>query len=177
MIKTYYISKRIIKCILPVIVLTFFNFSGLYAQGYPFPPRPIQVTKIADLAFGAFYLGASGGTVSVSAAGGRAATGDVVLLGMGYLVAPAVFRIKGNPSTLVTPMMGGPVSLNGIPAGTLTLTLNPTTNPLSPFVLPGPLPPNAVVDLYVGGTLTVGSQAANPPGSYSGTFTIIFNQN
>lgn len=172
-----FIRKNFSHFIMAVFVLVFFNSSDLYAQGQPFPPRPIQVVKTADLAFGAFYLGASGGTVAVSAAGGRTSSGDVVLLGMGYPVAPAVFRVRGNPGTLVTPMLGGAVTLNGVPAGSMILTLNPTTNPLSPFVLPGPLPANAIVDLNVGGTLTVGGPGTNPPGSYNGTFTIIFNQN
>lgn len=172
-----YKRKKFSHFILAMIGLIFFNSAVVYAQGYPFPPRPIQVTKTVDLAFGAFYLGISGGTVAVSAAGGRTSSGDVVLLGMSYPVAPAVFRVRGNPGTLVTPMLGGPVTLNGVPAGSMILTLNPTTNPLSPFVLPGPLPANAIVDLNVGGTLTVGGPGTNPPGSYGGTFTIIFNQN
>lgn len=175
MIITSYIRKRKLRFILQVVVLILFNFSVLYAQDRPFPPRPIKVTKTADLAFGTFYIGASGGTVVVTSIGGRSSTGDVVLLGIGH--APAVFKVSGNPGTLVTPLLGGTATLTGSPMGSMTLTLNVTTNPPSPFVLPGPLPPNAVVDVFVGGTLTVGSSGVNPPGSYTGTFEITFTQN
>lgn len=139
------------------------------------PPRPITVVKTTDLAFGAFYQGVAGGNVYVSATNIRSADGGVVLLGMGYTVASAVFRVTGNPGTLVTVLLGPAVLLNGSNGGSMTLTLDPNTEPVSPFVLTGVFP--AIKDLSVGGTLTVGAPAANPPGSYSGTFTIIFNQN
>lgn len=139
------------------------------------PPRPITVNKTVDLSFGAFYQGAAGGSVSVSSSGVRTSSGDVVLLGMGFTVAAAVFRISGNPGTMVTLLLGPDVLLNGSGGGSMTLHLDSNTNPVSPFVLTGGVP--SVVDLSVGGTLTVGAPASNPPGSYSGTFTIIFNQN
>jgi hypothetical protein len=139
-----------------------------------YPPRPVVVTATGQgLAFGAFYQGASGGTVTVTPEGSRSASGSVVLLFAGYPYSPALFTIRGNPGTLITIMAGPDVILPGSNGGSLTLQIGPTI-PLSPFVLTAPFP--EPTDFLVGGTLIVGSPAANPPGAYSGTFTIIFNQ-
>jgi hypothetical protein len=139
-----------------------------------YPPRPVVVSPTAQgLAFGAFYQGAAGGTVTVTPAGVRSASGSVVLLFAGFPFSPALFTIKGNPGTLITMMAGPDVILPGSNGGSLTLQIGPTI-PISPFVLTAPFP--EPTNFYVGGTLIVGSPAANPPGAYSGTFTIIFNQ-
>jgi hypothetical protein len=139
-----------------------------------YPPRPVIVTATGqELAFGAFYQGASGGTVTVSPAGARSASGSVVLLFAGFPFSPARFSIRGNPGTLITVMAGPDVILPGSNGGSLTLHIGPTSPP-SPFVLTVPFP--VPTEFLVGGTLTVGSPASNPPGAYSGTFTIIFNQ-
>lgn len=133
------------------------------------PPRPINVTVTQNLGFGVFYHGALGGSVSITPAGVRSATGDVVLLVTGLYFA-AIYRINGPPGTVVSLLNGPDVLLPGSGGGTLSLHIG-NSNPASPFVLtPGPYFVN------VGGTLTVGSSAANPPGSYSGTFNITFVQ-
>lgn len=137
------------------------------------PPRPVTVTTTVNLAFGAFYQGGSGGTVVVNTSNVRSSTGDVVLFG-GSGAASAVFRIQGNAGTLVTLLIGPDVPLTGSGGGTMMLHIGPT-NPVSPFVLTGITP--VTLDMSVGGSLTVGIPASNPPGSYSGTFTIVFNQN
>jgi hypothetical protein len=133
------------------------------------PPRPINVTVTQNLGFGTFYHGVLGGSVSVSPAGVRSATGDVVLLVSGLYFA-AVYRITGPPGTVVSLLNGPDVLLAGSGGGSLSLHIG-NSIPASPFVLtPGPFSVN------VGGTLTVGNSAANPPGSYSGTFNITFVQ-
>lgn len=139
-----------------------------------YPPRPVVVNPTGQgLAFGAFYQGAAGGTVSVSPAGVRSASGDVILFFGGFTFTAARFTIRGNPGTLITMMAGPPVVLNGSNGGSMTLTIGPA-NPPPPFVLTNPWP--VPMDFFMGGTLTVGSPAANPPGTYDGSFTIIFNQ-
>jgi hypothetical protein len=152
-----------------------FSSEVLTAQfGPPPPPRKIVVTPTAQgLSFGAFYHGPAGGTVTVNSAGSRTGGGSVVLLGMGYTFTPALFEIIGNPGTIVTLLNGPDVLLNGSNGGSLLLHIG-DSNPVSPFVLT--VPYKVVTQLRVGGTLTVGGSGANPPGSYSGTFTIIFNQ-
>jgi len=133
------------------------------------PPRPINVTVTQNLSFGAFYHGASGGTVTVDATGTRSYTGSVVLL----TIAPfnvAIYRITGPPGTVVSLLNGPPVSLLRAGGGSLLLTIG-NSLPASPFVLtPGPF------NVSVGGTLTVGNSVANPPGNYSGSFNITFVQ-
>jgi len=133
------------------------------------PPRPINVTVTQDLSFGAFYHGASGGTVSIDPSGVRSSTGSVVLLTLAaYNVA--IYRITGPPGTVISLLNGLPVSLIRGGGGSLLLTIG-SSLPASPFVLtPGPF------TVSVGGTLSVGNSAANPPGNYSGTFNITFVQ-
>jgi hypothetical protein len=45
-----------------------------------------------------------------------------------------------------------------------------SSSPPAPFV--STVHFNVPIYLYIGGVLTVGSTAANPPGSYTGTFDI-----
>jgi hypothetical protein len=153
----------------------FFSSEMLRAQfGPPPPPRKIVVTPTAQgLSFGAFTHGPAGGTVTVNAAGSRSSGGSVMLLGLGYSFSPALLEIVGNPGTVVTLMNGPDVLLNGSNGGSLLLHLG-DSNPVSPFTLT--VPYKVVTQLRIGGTLTVGGPGGNPPGSYSGTFTIIFNQ-
>lgn len=150
------------------IILLLCIFQVAWAQEPP--PRPLRITVDQNLGFGAFYHGAGGGTVTVNTDLSRVATGDVVLLTMGYSYSPAIYRIIGTPGRIISLLNPGNIILPGSNGGTLRLNLN-NSNPPSPFVtIPGPLL------LYIGGTLTVGSPASNPPGSYSGTFNITFIQ-
>lgn len=138
------------------------------------PPRPISVNVTAQgLSFGAFTQGAIGGTVTVHPDGTRSSTGDVVLLSLGYTYSPALIEITGNPGTIVSILSGPGVNLPGSNGGSMLLQIG-STDPPSPFVITT-VPP-ASTPLYIGGTLTVGNPASNPPGNYSGTFSITFVQ-
>lgn len=153
-----------------MMLLLLFTLSSMELRGQEPPPRPLNVTLEQDLGFGAFYHYMAGGTVTINTAGARQATGDVVLLGLGIPFSAAQFRLTGRPGTVYSILTGPPVLLTGSNGGTLTLNVGPSS-PSSPFVLPaGPM------QLYLGGTLTVGTPAANPPGNYSGTFDITFIQ-
>lgn len=148
--------------------------TGIIIFGQEPPPRPITVTVTSQgLSFGTFTQGAAGGTVTVTATGTRSATGDVVLLSLTPLHSSAMYEVVGNPGTLVSLLNGPDVFLPGSNGGSLQLTIG-ASEPVSPFVITT-LPPVATY-LYVGGTLTIGSPASNPPGSYSGTFDITFIQ-
>jgi len=134
------------------------------------PPRPIRINATAQtLRFGAFYLGASGGSVIIDPAGTRTSTGDVVLLGMGFPFSSALFEVRAHRGTVVGILLGPDVSLTGTPSGSMTLSID-SSNPISPFV--STVNFNVPIPLYIGGTLTVGNSAANPPGSYTGTFYV-----
>jgi hypothetical protein len=160
-------SRRFLLILLPVIFLL---AATQVAKAQEPPPRPIIVTVTQNLSFGAFYHGAVGGNVTINTAGSRSATGDIVLLTMGYTFSAAIYRIVGHPGTVVSLLNGPDVLLPGSNGGSLSLHIG-ISDPASPFVLtPAPL------FLNVGGTLTVGNPGANPPGSFSGTFDITFIQ-
>jgi hypothetical protein len=139
-------------------------------KGQEPPPRPIRIDVTAQgLSFGAFYQGAGGGTVTVDPSGSRSATGDVVLLGLGYIPSAAMFEVHAHPGTVISILNGPDVSLLGTPLGSMTLHIG-SSDPTSPFV--SNVKFNVAIPLYIGGILTVGNPAANPPGSYTGSFEI-----
>jgi len=151
------------------------------AKGQEKPPKPIQVfvSPTQGLYFGAFCHGPSGGSITISPFGGRSSTGSVIELSLGYLFSPAIFNVEGIKGTVIsiTDNSGIPFLLTGSNGGSLTLHLGPpqtNTTCGTPFVLNAESP--AQMEIRIGGTLTVGNAAANPPGNYSGTFTVIFNQ-
>jgi hypothetical protein len=137
------------------------------------PPRPITVTVTQNLSFGAFTHGAVGGTVIINADASRNATGDVILLNMGYLYSTALYQIVANPGTVVSILNGLDVPLAGSNGGSMILHIG-ASSPASPFVT-NAIPP-LTTPLNIGGTLTVGNSAANPPGNYNGTFDVTFVQ-
>jgi hypothetical protein len=137
------------------------------------PPRPVGVTLVQNLSFGAFSHGFAGGTVTIEPAGTRTATGDIILLTLGYSFTPATFRLVANPGTVVSVLNGSDISLAGSNGGSMLLHLG-STDPVSPMVITT-IPPDYTL-LSIGGTLTVGNSAANPPGAYSGLFIITLIQ-
>ncbi len=146
----------------------------LPSKGQEPPPRPVTITVTAQqLAFGAFYQGPLGGTVTINPDGSRVSSGDIVLLMLGYSFSTALYEVVGNPGTVVSILNGPDVLLPGSNGGSLTLTIG-DSDPASPFVITT-IPPTPAM-LNIGGTITAGNPASNPPGSYSGTFDITFIQ-
>jgi hypothetical protein len=131
-----------------------------------------SVNCVQNLSFGAFSQGSAGGTISISADGYRAATGSVVPLNLGVNYFQAIFEIEAPEGTIISIMNGGNSTLFGSNGGTMTLQIG-SANPASPFAVSVPQPGKTRVN--VGGTLTIGSPAQNPPGNYNGTFFITFN--
>jgi hypothetical protein len=161
---------RVSRFFLAVIFL-FASSMALTAQEPP--PRPIVVTIMQDLGFGAFTHGALGGTVAINPSGTRSASGDIILLNLGYSFSAATYRLVGNAGAVVSILNGPDVSLPGSNGGSMTLHIG-ASDPASPFVLLTS-PPGFTL-MNVGGTLTVQDPGANPPGNYSGTFNITFIQ-
>jgi hypothetical protein len=153
-----------------LIIAEVLLLSGIPAKicAQELPPRPPAVTLVRNLSFGAFYTGTTGGTVTISPAGLRTSTGTVLLLGLGIPFASAQFNINSNPGTVLSILNGPDASLTWS-GYSMNLQIG-TSNPASPFVNSNPY--TVPVQLTVGATLTVGAPAANPPGSYSGTFEI-----
>lgn len=138
------------------------------------PPRPLVVTVTGQtLSFGAFTHGAVGGTVTISSGGIRSATGDVILLSLGYSYSTTLYEIVANPGTIVSILNGPDVTLPGSNGGSINLSVG-ASDPVSPFVTTN-IPPLPTY-LNIGGTITIGNSVANPPGDYSGTYDITFVQ-
>jgi len=168
-------NKHILRGLIRMTPLLFLSAFCLPVLAQEPPPRPVIVTfnDAQPLAFGAFSPGASGGTVTVAPSGTRSSAGDVVLLSMGFIYTPAMFYVRANPGTVLSVLVSPPVTLTGSSGGTLTLQVAGTL-PASPFVTTLPWPQQTTV--LIGGTLTAGNIASNPPGTYTGNFTVIFVQ-
>jgi hypothetical protein len=161
----------LIKMILPSVFL-FTLFQEIKAQDPPPPPRPVKIyTTSQKLSFGTFTYGVSGGTVTVSEAGSRSKSGDIILLGLGY--ASCMLLIEANPGTLISLIYNQVGPLTNGTGGSMALQIV-GSSPISPFITNAE--PPATTTLYIGGRLTVGNSIANPPGNYNGTFDIMFNQ-
>jgi len=139
------------------------------------PPRPISVyvNPAQGLIFGAFFQGATGGTVTVFPDGSRSVTGSIVQANLGFPFSPAIFEVDANPGTLIQILNGPDATLTGSNGGTLSLHIGSSSTG-SPFVATATSPARTLV--RIGGTLTVGTPLANPPGSYSGLFSVTFIQ-
>lgn len=150
-------------------------------SGQEKPPKPIQVfvNPTQGLYFGAFCHGPAGGTLTISPLGGRSAAGDVIQLSLGFLFSPAIFQVEGIKGTVISITDNSlvPFTLTGSNGGTLTLYLGPpqtNTSCGTPFILNAESP--QTMEIRIGGTLVISNSAANPPGSYSGSFNVTFNQ-
>ncbi len=162
------------------VILKFFVLALLHLLFLPgasiaqeMPPKPVSLYFNQNLSFGAFSPGSSGGTVTVNSNGVRFATGTVILVSQGYLFFPAIFELEGNPGTITHFLAGPDATLTGSGGGTMTLHLGDVT-PADPIIIN--VAPPGRIQIRIGGTLTVGGQAANPPGFYNGYFTIMIIQ-
>src|SRR5690349_21419534 len=152
---SYFLIKRLSTALSMALAL----LCACGAKAQVLPPRPLSVfvNPAQPLSFGAFYQGATGGSVIVYPTGSRSVTGDVVQAGLGYTFSPALFEVEGLPGTLVTIMNGPDVTLTGSNGGTMTLHIG-TSDPASPFII-STTPPSRTV-ISIGGTLSVGPPAS-----------------
>jgi hypothetical protein len=148
-----------------------YNFS--FAQPV-LPQRTITVTATQAIHFGVFYVGNMGGTVILNYDGSRTSTGDIALLPITPIAQPAIFEIKLCQGRNVNISIVPTITLTGSNGGTLTLDLGPTEkgDMYTPF--PTGNDCNFITTLRVGGTLYVPGSGIS--GSYSGSFSITFNQ-
>jgi hypothetical protein len=164
-------SRRLFLIVTIAIVGGFFSV----VKAQEDPPRPVlvYVNSSQHLSFGAFSHGAAGGTVTVNPDESRSSSGSVLLLNLGYVYSSALFDIRANPGTVISILNGPDVVLPGSNGGSILLHLT-TSLPASPFVTTVPWP--TFTQVKIGGRLTVGNAAANPPGNYSGTYSVTFIQ-
>jgi hypothetical protein len=160
-------------------VIAMLSSYASYAQdptdSLPGDPAALLAYNVQNLAFGSFAQGASGGTVTVNAAGVRSSTGTILPLNIGSYYQ-SIFEVEAPPGSIIVLTSGSPTfTLTGSNGGTVSLVVNlgSNTSPASPFLTTA-LPP-ARTTVNIGGTITVGNSTASPPGSYTGTFDVIFN--
>lgn len=156
-------------------LLTVFIFLTVHLEiaAQEMPPRPVAASLIQNLGFGAFSPGLSGGSVIVTPNGVRFATGSVVLVGQGYLYFPAIFGIEGNPGTILHLLNGPDETLVGSNGGSMLLHLGEAI-PGDPIIISVALP--GIMQIRLGGTLSVGNTLSNPAGFYNGMFSLMFIQ-
>jgi Domain of unknown function (DUF4402) len=171
--------KRVQRNIKTLLILLGSMLSiSAHAQTTPvdsLPPDParISVYTVQNLHFGAFTQGAIGGTVAISSTGTRTASGDVVLLNMGVSYLEAIFEVEGIAGTVVSILNGPNATLTGSNGGSMSMSIGSST-PSGPFSIM--VSPPSRTQVRIGATLNVGAPASNPPGTYTGTFYVTFNQ-
>lgn len=157
-------------------VFVFFILSWSQVQAQQKPPRPIGVYLIQNLSFGALAIGTSTSTVTIDPYGLRTYTGNLFLFSSSFWpYNQAIFEIEGNPGTVVHFLpQSGDITLYGSPSGTLKVNLGAYI-PIDPIILN--TSPPARTQVKIGGTLTVsGNPSNNPPGIYTGTYTVMIIQ-
>ena len=154
-------------------LLSFFAVAQNPTDSIPPDPGAMAVYTIQNMSFGAFSHGATGGSVIISNNGLRSVTGDVVPLNLGVNYFHSIFEIDTPEGSIVSILNGSNTTLTGSNGGSMTLHIG-DSDPPSPFITIVPQPARTLVN--IGGTITVGNAATNPPGTYTGTFYITFNQ-
>ncbi len=165
-------TKKTINCVIFGLIFIVFSISAKAQENPPIPVQ-VEVNTARFLNFGSFTTGISGGTVIVNSNGTRTATGDVVLLNMGEQFSAALFDVTANPGTIIQIQPQSSITLTGSNSGSMTLSIDSYSTGQT-FITTASPPFANPVD--VGGTLSVGDSSANPPGQYSGTFTLTFIQ-
>jgi hypothetical protein len=138
----------------------------------PGDPGGITVYTVQNMSFGAFSTGSTGGTIIISTNGTRSVTGDVVALNLGTSYFQSIFDIDAPIGSIVSILNGSDAILTGSNGGSMSMHIG-GSNPTSPYITIVAQPTRTQVS--IGGTLTVGIPAVNPPGTYTGTFYITFN--
>lgn len=160
------------KLIGPFFLLAFLLIFHSQVKAQEKPPRPITVTvsTAQHLRFGSFIQAGVHGTVTVTYDGFRTSTGSIILPNMSSIVSPALFIVDAEPGTHITILNGPTATLTGSNGGTITLELG-NSNVQNSFVTN-----SQYTEVFIGGTLTIGSLMANPGGFYSGSFQVMFIQ-
>lgn len=151
-----------------VLVLVSISIKS-YSQEKPPKPIALSIYNLVELKFGAFVV-TSSGSVTVTALGGRFGDGVVFLSAGRFPYSAASFNVDGIPGTVVHIIQGsctGTISSGGNSMNMAFYDANPSKD----FILVNP-----PMRVDIGVTLYVGNTLANPPGSYSGLFTVTMAQ-
>jgi hypothetical protein len=149
-----------------LLFLVFFEPAGMKAQ-----LRQLRVEVVQDLSFGSFYVGASGGTITITPEGTRTTTGTVVPLAIST-EAPAIFEVRSI--TLIARWV------HIVLPASAYLTRSGGSERIVVNNFKSDKPSGFWSSLFltqrvnVGATLTVQGLSSNPPGNYAGTFSVTF---
>lgn len=149
------------------------NAQTMPTDTIPGDPGALSIYTLQNMHFGAFTQGPIGGTIQISPAGVRTATGDVVLLNMGVSYFESIFEVEGIVGSNISILNGPNATLTGSNGGSMSMSIG-SCSPSSPFI--NAVQPPGRTQVHIGGTLNIGAPASNPPGTYSGTFYVTFNQ-
>ena len=127
--------------------------------------KPLSIVKIGDLDFGTLLAGASAGSVTIDpVTDARTTTGGTTAAGGSPISAE--FYTYGTQGSILQVTRGPYPVLNRVGGGaTMTVTQLTLNGPVLRVVSPA-----GVLDLKVGGTMTVGANQLD--GTYTGTFDI-----
>ncbi len=163
-----FITRLFITIILFVFVSNSMAQPGL-------PQRSLTVTATQAIHFGTMCItGSSGGTVMVGWDGSRASTGSIALLSMAPTARPAIFEVKLCQGRNVIITFSPSAILTSSNGGSLILDIGPTDQGGNHASFAASNDCNFITLLRVGGVLHIPGTAL--PGSYSGDFSITFNQ-
>lgn len=172
------LRKAILQFCLFICILAIYTHAN--AQINPEkPPRPIKI--IVNLArflnFGTIIpTSSTGGTLKIDYDGTPTPTGDILLL-HSYLCTSLLFIVDAEPGVLINILYPVPDPVLSSGGNHLQMHLGPpnvelqTTSNGSQFITKAKF-----TNIYIGGTLDIGSLAANPAGNYLGSFDVTFIQ-
>ena len=141
------------------------------------PPIPInvEVRTARFLDFGAFTTGNGVGSIRISPDSNPVPNGDVFMI-RGRVVTSALFDVYANPGTIVNMVPAqANFQLAGSEGGNLNVTISNEDFSTGPTFITT-ANSNMPNEVYVGGTLNIGSIESNPSGQYTGTIIINFIQ-
>lgn len=169
LVKCHHISLRLLFTVIAFCFYITVSFSQP-----PLPTRSLTVTPTQPIHFGTLTVGGSGGTVTVGWDGSRSSTGDVIKLAVAPTAQPAIFEVKLCQGRNIIITFSPTITLTNGTGGSLTLHIGPTEKGISGAFFPSNADCNFITPLRVGGTLDIPGSAQ--PGSYTGSFSITFNQ-
>ncbi|MBK6965409.1 MAG: DUF4402 domain-containing protein [Bacteroidales bacterium] len=148
--------------------------ASVTTQAYAEIIAALTATENAQLNFGRFYPGLTGGEVIISPDGVKSALGSVMLSGGNS--SPGRFTITGAPdATFSIQLPEGPVQLLH-QGSSQTMIVNEWTSDPPAGYSSGTLNEGSEI-VSVGASLVVGSIENNPVGIYTGSFNLTFAYN
>jgi len=135
------------------------------------PAQTPTFNKFSDINVGGLVPGASAGTATLNSPSGTRSSSGATTLGSSVGLSLGSLTLSGRPGDAwtITGASAIPFTLSG-PGGTLQVTavdFEPSTTNAGTFPASGTTP-----NFYLGVSVNVGTAAATPPGSYTGSVSL-----